>query len=248
MLSACGGGGGHGGHIPNTTLPNIPENPGTDTNTCSTNPETCMATAKISTDVVNQYLSQQVESAEKETSMASYSLKSRARVKAVSSDETMESRIKSAYGKMKEVLIDAVSYDENGDIVVKTTASDADLKKSLLLAGYSVSDLDGVDNLNDWVDTNALFETTKPRKGRLNATELVKHKQNKALEQIDSKNEQIANNNSHELQISHKKQEVRPKNLTSVQSGWGGWIRTNECRHQKPMPYHLATPQQCILW
>ena len=25
--------------------------------------------------------------------------------------------------------------------------------------------------------------------------------------------------------------------------GWGGWIRTNECRHQKPMPYHLATPQ-----
>ena len=40
-----------------------------------------------------------------------------------------------------------------------------------------------------------------------------------------------------------KKQEVRPKNLTSKQSGWGGWIRTNECRHQKPMPYHLATPQ-----
>lgn len=156
MLSACGGGGGHGGHIPSTTLPNIPENPGTDTNTCSTNPETCMATAKISTDVVNQYLSQQVESAEKETSMASYSLKSRARVKSASSDEPMEGRIKSAYGKMKEVLIDAVSYDENGDIVVKTTATDADLKKSLLLAGYSVSDFDGVDDLNDWVDTNAL--------------------------------------------------------------------------------------------
>ena len=34
--------------------------------------------------------------------------------------------------------------------------------------------------------------------------------------------------------------------------GWGGWIRTNECRHQKPMPYHLATPQtsnteECML-
>ena len=40
-----------------------------------------------------------------------------------------------------------------------------------------------------------------------------------------------------------KKQEVRPKNLTSTYLGWGGWIRTNECRHQKPMPYHLATPQ-----
>ena len=26
--------------------------------------------------------------------------------------------------------------------------------------------------------------------------------------------------------------------------GWGGRIRTYECRHQKPMPYHLATPQQ----
>ena len=25
--------------------------------------------------------------------------------------------------------------------------------------------------------------------------------------------------------------------------GWGGRIRTYECRHQKPMPYHLATPQ-----
>ena len=43
-----------------------------------------------------------------------------------------------------------------------------------------------------------------------------------------------------------KKQEVRPQNLTSVQCGWGGWIRTNECRHQKPMPYHLATPQQKV--
>ena len=41
-----------------------------------------------------------------------------------------------------------------------------------------------------------------------------------------------------------KKQEVRPQNLTSVQCGWGGRIRTYECRHQKPMPYHLATPQQ----
>src|ERR1044072_7528898 len=27
------------------------------------------------------------------------------------------------------------------------------------------------------------------------------------------------------------------------ESGWGGWIRTNECRFQRPVPYHLATPQ-----
>lgn len=26
--------------------------------------------------------------------------------------------------------------------------------------------------------------------------------------------------------------------------GWGGWIRTNEWRYQKPLPYHLATPQR----
>src|SRR6476646_8808710 len=26
--------------------------------------------------------------------------------------------------------------------------------------------------------------------------------------------------------------------------GWGGRIRTCECRYQKPVPYHLATPQQ----
>ena len=25
--------------------------------------------------------------------------------------------------------------------------------------------------------------------------------------------------------------------------GWGGRIRTCECRYQKPVPYHLATPQ-----
>src|SRR3954454_10873361 len=25
---------------------------------------------------------------------------------------------------------------------------------------------------------------------------------------------------------------------------WGGWIRTTECRLQRPMPYHLATPHQ----
>ena len=50
-------------------------------------------------------------------------------------------------------------------------------------------------------------------------------------------------NDRFEPQILLKNQEVRSQNLTSVQSGWGGRIRTYECRHQKPMPYHLATPQ-----
>ena len=40
-----------------------------------------------------------------------------------------------------------------------------------------------------------------------------------------------------------KKQGLKPKFKPFALGGWGGWIRTNECRHQKPMPYHLATPQ-----
>ena len=27
-------------------------------------------------------------------------------------------------------------------------------------------------------------------------------------------------------------------------AGWGGRIRTSECRNQNPVPYHLATPQK----
>ena len=54
-------------------------------------------------------------------------------------------------------------------------------------------------------------------------------------------------NERFEPQILLKNQEVRSQNLTSVLSGWGGRIRTYECRHQKPMPYHLATPQYFAL-
>lgn len=27
-------------------------------------------------------------------------------------------------------------------------------------------------------------------------------------------------------------------------NGWGTWIRTRECRYQKPVPYRLAIPQK----
>lgn len=153
MLSACGGGGGHGGHIPTTTLPDTPDNP--STNACSANPETCMTTVKVSTEAVNEYLSQQVESAEKETAAASYSLKSRARAKAVSSNDTMESRVKTAYAQMKALLIDSVS-EKDDEVMVNRAENEVELKKSLLLAGYSISDLNGIENLTDWADTNAL--------------------------------------------------------------------------------------------
>ena len=32
--------------------------------------------------------------------------------------------------------------------------------------------------------------------------------------------------------------------LVENKFGWGGGIRTPECRNQNPMPYHLATPQR----
>ena len=32
----------------------------------------------------------------------------------------------------------------------------------------------------------------------------------------------------------------------AAKAGWGGRIRTCECRYQKPVPYHLATPQQAL--
>src|SRR5688572_29400181 len=39
----------------------------------------------------------------------------------------------------------------------------------------------------------------------------------------------------------------RPNHRSSVRlhfpTGWGGRIRTYECRIQRPVPYHLATPQ-----
>jgi hypothetical protein len=30
---------------------------------------------------------------------------------------------------------------------------------------------------------------------------------------------------------------------TVLENGWGGWIRTNACKDQNLVPYHLATPQ-----
>ena len=38
--------------------------------------------------------------------------------------------------------------------------------------------------------------------------------------------------------------EGRDLSLTQRLVGWGGRDRTCECRYQKPVPYHLATPHQ----
>ncbi len=34
--------------------------------------------------------------------------------------------------------------------------------------------------------------------------------------------------------------------LILLNIGWGTWIRTRECRYQKPVPYRLAIPQRKI--
>lgn len=88
------------------------------------------------------------------------------------------------------------------------------------------------------------FEAINIKKKSNPTLEIVNPKENKAFEDFTAKSEQIAYTESLETQISDKKQRVTLKNETRVQSGWDGWIRTNECRYQKPVPYHLATSQK----
>ena len=44
--------------------------------------------------------------------------------------------------------------------------------------------------------------------------------------------------------MGHKRTAFIPSPITyHCSNGWGGRIRTYECRIQRPVPYHLATPQ-----
>ncbi len=151
MLSACGGGGGHGGYIPPSTLPDRPQ---TEQDPCAINPETCMATAKISAE---EYLSQQVDNADAQTASM---FKSKARKISLFSNDveplSNQNKVEASYGLMKELLVDAVSTDNDGNITVDTTGNIADLRKSLILAGYHADELPNDSELKDWVDTNAL--------------------------------------------------------------------------------------------
>src|SRR5687767_5789615 len=45
---------------------------------------------------------------------------------------------------------------------------------------------------------------------------------------------------------SRQAKAYRTSAIGNIKNGWGGWIRTNECRFQRPVPYHLATPQ-CLI-
>ena len=45
------------------------------------------------------------------------------------------------------------------------------------------------------------------------------------------------------LRPSHGRGSWAPASRHICVDGWGGRIRTSEWRYQKPLPYHLATPQ-----
>ncbi len=45
----------------------------------------------------------------------------------------------------------------------------------------------------------------------------------------------------------YKPTEDRERPTCFLEIGWGGRIRTCAWRHQKPLPYHLATPQHLLL-
>ncbi len=47
---------------------------------------------------------------------------------------------------------------------------------------------------------------------------------------------------AHRLGMEHPGNICRDRCL--IRAGWGGRIRTYDTRYQKPLPYHLATPQQ----
>ena len=90
---------------------------------------------------------------------------------------------------------------------------------------------------------NEFVKVTNPDDNKPLPYEPMESLADKGVEANDNENIQSGYMQFCEPKIMLKKQEVALKNATSLQSGWGGWIRTNECRHQKPMPYHLATPQ-----
>lgn len=125
MLSACGGGGGGSGHIPTTTLPDI--------NTV-TNNETSMTTQKFSNGEKRIELYQNAEN-----QATTFPGRRMARTLATI-DKTA---VNEAYSKMSDLLI-------NGN----NAANTQELRRSLLLAGFSKDELPASD-LENWVKIHA---------------------------------------------------------------------------------------------
>lgn len=145
MLSACGGGGGHHGHVPTTTLPDNPapvgpSNPGNDTpttNPCATNPETCMTTQKFSNAEKRMELYQNAENQIQSASTFS--------ARRMSKAKSTADLVTTAYNNMRTYLVEGKLDD----------ASDETLLKSLLLAGVDKNKLPSSSDLKEWIKTNA---------------------------------------------------------------------------------------------
>ena len=123
-------------------------------------------------------------------------------------------------------------------------SSNVDLKRLLLKFVFeSITLTEGVISYKLRFPFNEFIKVTNPDDNKPLPYEPMESLADKGVEANDNENIQSGYMQSCEPKIMLKKQEVALKNATSLSSGWGGWIRTNECRHQKPMPYHLATPQ-----
>lgn len=89
---------------------------------------------------------------------------------------------------------------------------------------------------------NEFANLTTPKRNRPTPYEPTPSLISLGVRANNNQNVQSGYMNFCEPQFTDKNQGVTLKNATPLQSGWGGRIRTYECRHQKPMPYHLATP------
>lgn len=68
------------------------------------------------------------------------------------------------------------------------------------------------------------------------------------IEPIKAIAAKTASINNYKAKKSDRQQKTHcQKAMGLYSSGWGGRIRTSGCRYQKPMPYHLATPQRKFL-
>lgn len=75
---------------------------------------------------------------------------------------------------------------------------------------------------------NEFANLTTPKKNKPTSYEPMESLADKGVEANDNENIQSGYMQFCEPKIMLKKQEVALKNATSIQFGWGGWIRTNE--------------------
>lgn len=122
-------------------------------------------------------------------------------------------------------------------------SSNVDLKRLLLKFVFeNITLTEGVISYKLRFPFNEFANLTTPKRNRPTPYEPTPSLISLGVRANNNQNVQSGYMNFCEPQFTDKNQGVTLKNATPLQSGWGGRIRTYECRHQKPMPYHLATP------